>query len=623
MGAVDLCLLGVAYYSAYAIRFDGSIPASELATLRVTILPMFACKVLFLSYFGLYRGMWRYTGLVDLLNLLKASVVSTLIILTTILITHQFQGFSRAVFILDGILSFLFLAGLRVMIRLYFAHSPMQFLASDFFASRASSRDHKNLLIIGAGRTGENVLREFGESSRLKFVVVGFLDDDPNKIGKYLHGIPVLGSVDDLANIVEQKSISEIVIAVPYATSEEMRRLVKLCEDGRVKFKTVPGMGELLDGKVNIQAIRDVSFADLLGRPPVELEKETIQDYLTGKRILVTGAAGSIGSELCRQISVFEPECLILLDRSESPLYEIEIELRQSFPSLKYQAVLGAIQNETQLERVFDEYKPQVVFHAAAYKHVPMIELNPWEAVYNNVVGSRNVLRMCQKSNGGVERFVLISTDKAVRPTNVMGASKRLAEILVQSSSAVNSQTKLMAVRFGNVLGSSGSVIPLFMRQIAKGWPITVTHPEVTRYFMTIPEASQLVLQAGSIGEGGEIFVLDMGTPVKIMDMARDLIRLSGLEPDADIEIKIVGLRPGEKLYEELITEGEGITTTVHKKIMVLRKNFTDDESMGHKWDKLNQDVDKLMILADQHDARGIKLKLKEMIPEYTPTLSD
>ncbi len=619
MRGADLCLLVAAYFSAYAIRFDGDIPATELATFRSTILPMFACKFLVFWYFNLYRGMWRYTGLVDLLNVLKASVVSSLIILTTILITHQFQGFSRAVFILDGIFTFLFLAGFRVAIRLYFAHTPMQFLANDFFASRKFAADHKNILIVGAGGAGEKILREFAENARLKYTVVGFLDDDPSKIGKYIHGTPVLGSVDDVSAIALQKSISEIVIAISYAPASNMRRIIDLCKDTGVTFKTVPGMGELIDGNVSIKTIRDVSFADLLGRPPVMLEKGTIQEYLTGKTVLVTGAAGSIGSELCRQIAAFSPRRLVLLDRSESPLYELEIELEQNFPALEFIAVLGAVQNESHLEMVFEGYNPDVVFHAAAYKHVPMMELNPWEAIYNNVIGTRNLLKMCQKSDGSVARFVMISTDKAVRPTNVMGASKRLAEILTQHSSAIAPQCKQMAVRFGNVLGSSGSVIPLFMRQIEKGRPITVTDPEVTRYFMTIPEASQLVLQAGAMGTGGEVFVLDMGTPVKIIDMARDLIRLSGLEPDVDIEIRVVGLRPGEKLYEELITEGEGITSTMHEKIMVLRNSSLEEDSAQEQWFNLNEHIDQLVTLAENQDAEGIRAKLKELMPEYMP----
>jgi FlaA1/EpsC-like NDP-sugar epimerase len=497
----------------------------------------------------------------------------------------------------------------------------MQFLASDFFASR-SSGNRKNLLIIGAGRTGEKIRREFGDNSGLKYNVIGFLDDDSTKVGMYIHGTPVLGTVDELNRIVEEKAISEVIIAISNATSAEMRHIVELCEGTGLKFRTVPSIGELIDGKVSIKSIRDVSFSDLLGRPTVELTEGAIREYLTNKRILITGAAGSIGSELCRQVSQFQPQSLILLDRSESPLYEIEMELKQSFPAMRYEVVLGAIQNEDQLRGVFDEYKPQAVFHAAAYKHVPMIELNPWEAVFNNIVGTRNVLRMCQLSGEGVERFVLISTDKAVRPTNVMGASKRVAEIMTQLSSGICPQTKQMVVRFGNVIGSSGSVIPLFIKQIARGGPISVTHPDVTRYFMTIPEASQLVLQAGAMGNGGEIFILDMGNPLKIMDVAKDLIRLSGLEPGIDIEIQVVGLRPGEKLYEELIIKGEGITSTDHKKIMVLRDSLTHCDSTIEKWNELNEEVNQLMTLAKERDSRGIMIKLKEIVPEYTPSLS-
>jgi FlaA1/EpsC-like NDP-sugar epimerase len=371
-------------------------------------------------------------------------------------------------------------------------------------------------------------------------------------------------------------------------------------------------MGELIDGRVSVKAIRDVAYQDLLGREVIKLDEDRIGAYLENAKVLVTGGGGSIGSELCRQICRFNPESLILYERAESPLYEIDLELKGNFPHVRVIPILGDIRDRSQISKAFSSYRPQVVFHAAAYKHVPMMELHPWKAVRNNILGTRNVIDVCKEN--GVDRFVLVSTDKAVRPTNVMGASKRVAELVVQSQNGCDlSRTRFMTVRFGNVVGSVGSVVPLFKKQIEKGGPVTVTHPEVTRFFMTIPEACQLILQAGAMGEGGEIFILDMGTPIKIVDMARDLIRLSGFEPDVDIMIEFIGLRPGEKLYEELITEGEGIVPTSHEKILVLRGK-TCDQNL------LDGTIDELAGLAHEQEGSAIRVKLKEIVEDYSPT---
>jgi FlaA1/EpsC-like NDP-sugar epimerase len=376
-------------------------------------------------------------------------------------------------------------------------------------------------------------------------------------------------------------------------------------------------MGELIDGRVSIKILRDISYEDLLGRPPVQLDTSGIHGYLAGKTVLITGCGGSIGSELCRQVIKYQPGYLILLDASEMNLFNIQMELQSEKHFDKCEAILGQVQDENLMEDVFKKYKPQVVFHAAAYKHVPMLEKNPWEAVSNNIIGSRVAMEMSVKYH--VERFVLVSTDKAVRPSNVMGASKRVTELIMQSLQGKG--TLLMAVRFGNVIGSSGSVIPIFRRQIEKGGPVTVTHPEVNRYFMTIPESAQLILQAAAMGEGGEVFILKMGTPVKIADMARDLIRLSGKEPDVDIKIIYTGLRDGEKLYEELITEGEGILPTGHGKIMVLRSHRHDDKSdyLPAIRAKLESDIDELIKYSLLRDTKTIKKKFQEIVPEYTP----
>ncbi len=615
----DVCLFVCAYAVAYLIRFEGEIPGQHWIVFQMTLAPMVLCKMVAAHWFGLYRGMWRYTSLVDLVNVFKASVAGSLVIFSGMLFLGTSIGFSRATLLLDCLLTFLFLCGLRVGIRLYFTHTLRQLLAQDAFRSLRQERAENNLLIIGAGNEGEAILRDVQHNRSARYNVVGFLDDDPVRIGKYIHGVPVLKEITALREVVELEAVTEVLVAKPAATALEMRRIVDVCEDIGVKCRTIPSAGAVLDGKVTIQAVRDVSLEDLLGREPAQLETDRIGGYLTGKRVLVTGAGGSIGSELCRQICRFNPGHLVLLDRSESPLYDMEMELTHSSKlNVPHTPVLAGVQNEELMRTVFDRHRPQVVFHAAAYKHVPMLELQPWEAVFNNIIGTKNVLALCNEFEE-TKRFVLVSTDKAVRPTNVMGATKRIAELLTQRYDAVNNHTMHQSVRFGNVVGSAGSVVPLFKKQIEKGGPVTVTHPEVTRYFMTIPEATQLILQAGAMGEGGEIFILEMGTPVKIIDLARDLIRLSGYEPDEDIPIKVVGLRPGEKLYEELITSGEGIVPTEHQKIMVLKANDCGETGGAALYPELEDGIAKLVELSRRQDGAGIRSELQHLVPEYAP----
>jgi FlaA1/EpsC-like NDP-sugar epimerase len=427
----------------------------------------------------------------------------------------------------------------------------------------------------------------------------------------------VLGNVDKMVYIIDNEDIQEILIATPSATGDQVRHIVDACRDCSVSYKILPGMGELIDGRVSVKILRDISYEDLLGRPPVQLDVSGIRGYLDGKSVLITGCGGSIGSELCRQVIKYQPRLIILFDAGEANLFNISMEIQNEKIYYKCETVLGRIQDKQLMEDIFKKYKPQVVFHAAAYKHVPMLEKNPWEAVFNNIIGSQTAMEMSVKHH--VERFVLVSTDKAVRPTNVMGASKRVTELIMQSSQG--GETRLMAVRFGNVIGSSGSVIPVFRRQIELGGPVTVTHPDVNRYFMTIPEAAQMILQAGAMGEGGEVFVLKMGTPVRIADMARDLIRLSGKEPDVDVKIIYTGLRDGEKLYEELITEGEDILPTAHEKVMLLRSNNTPVQREISE--KLDKDINELTQLSESHDNNAIKKKLKEIVPEYKPQDND
>jgi FlaA1/EpsC-like NDP-sugar epimerase len=609
----DAAIFALAHIAAYLFRFEFSLASLYLQQIKAVLIWLVPLKLIVFFSFGLYRGMWRYTSIRDFWLIAQATVVSSLLAMVIMIYLNRFEGYSRTVFIIDGVLTFLAIGGLRMVIRSYYS-----IYASSGVVSYSLFRIHfKKVLIIGAGDAGEKILREIMENNQLHYKVIGFIDDDSVKKGRSIHGIPVIGNVDNLASFLEKEEIQEILIAMPSATGDQIRHVVEACQSCAVSYKIVPGIGELIDGRVSVKTLRDISYEDLLGRPPVQLNVTGIRNYLDGKTILITGCGGSIGSELCRQVVKYQPYSIILLDSGETNLFNIQMELQNEKYCRRCEAILGQVQNRQLMEDIFQKYKPQVVFHAAAYKHVPMLEKNPWEAVFNNIVGSRMAMEMSLKYH--VERFVLVSTDKAVRPTNVMGASKRVTELIMQSLQG--NGTKFMAVRFGNVVGSSGSVIPLFRRQIEQGGPVTVTHPEVNRYFMTIPEASQMILQAGAMGEGGEVFVLEMGTPVKIADMARDLIRLSGKEPEVDVKIIFTGLREGEKLYEELITLDEDILPTGHEKVMVLRSgnHSGDSRYLLEVREKLNKAIDDLAKDAESHDTKKIKQTLKDIVPEYTP----
>jgi FlaA1/EpsC-like NDP-sugar epimerase len=610
---LDLALLYFAYFFSYYIRFEGEIPAGHAANFERTVWFIIFFKLACFFFFRFYRGMWRYMSTLDLFNLIKATLTSSGVVVLAIFFFHRFHGFARSVFIIDAALTILFIGGARLIIRIFLTQAGPSNGRSllSFLPSQTSG--FKRLLIIGAGDAGEKMYRELRDNPNLNYHIVGFVDDDPKKLGMRIHGVPILGGVDELYRLVKKYEIGEILIAISSASGKEMRRIVERCKATAIKFKTIPGIGELIDGRVSIKAIRDVSYEDLMGRKSVRMEMDRIGNYATGEPVLITGAGGSIGSELCRQIARFDPSPLILLDCAENNLFQIETEFSRDYPEVEYIPILGNILNGTLLDKIFQAYHPRVVFHAAAFKHVPMMELNPWEAVTNNIQGTKSLLEAVQRY--GVERFVFVSTDKAVRPFNVMGASKRVGELLTQAYSKDN-HGRFMSVRFGNVIGSSGSVIPFFRKQIEKGGPVTVTHAEVTRFFMTIPEAAQLILQAGAMGEGGEIFILDMGTPIKIVDLAKDLIRLSGFEPGRDIEIQFTGLRPGEKLYEELITEGEGIVKTPHEKIFVLRGNSIQRDDLLSK-------ISDLCHLAGKEGAPKIKEKLKEIVPDYQMSLEN
>jgi FlaA1/EpsC-like NDP-sugar epimerase len=564
-------------------------------------------KLVVFGFFRQYRGWWRYVGISDLIGIAAASLISTFIIVllwfTLVLnvepIRKSLQAIAdtaQSVFMLDMFTTVLLLAGLRMVIRLYY---------EEF---RTVEGGHiKRFLIVGAGNTGEALLREIHRMSIAQYEVVGFIDDAAIKQGISIHGISVLGTVEQLPNICRERNIEEIAIAMPSATPQQMRRVVQVCQGAKVRFRTVPSLTDIASGKFRVSQIRDVDINDLLGREAVQLELNLIEAFLKDKTILVTGAGGSIGSEMCRQVCIFRPKLLLLVEQAENPLFHIERELNRHFPEINLKAIICDITDKTRVEEIFEKYKPQVVIHAAAHKHVPLMELNPGEALKNNIMGTRTVADASDKY--GTANFVMISTDKAVNPTSIMGSSKRIAEMYIQDLNKT-SKTHFVTVRFGNVLDSNGSVVPIFRQQIAQGGPVTVTHPEMKRYFMTIPEASQLVLQAATMGQGGEIFVLDMGEPVKIVDLAKELITLSGFVPGQDIEIVFTGPRPGEKLFEELSITGEDMLPTRHPKIGIW-KNIPKDR------DKLLAGINDLVIIAQTQDHAKIAQKLKELVPTY------
>ena len=556
-------------------------------------------------YFGLYRGIWRFASIPDLVRILKAVTAGVVIAAAASFILTRLQGVPRSVFILDGILLVLLLGGPRFIYRLFKDHSLYQWIQD---RSLTANRERKNALIVGAGKAGETLARDLLRDSTSSYLPVVFADDDRAKIGKEIHGIPVAGSCYQIPQITAKHAIDLIIIALPSATSRQIRRIVEICETTGLPFRILPQMQDLVSGKASLKDLRDVSIEDLLGREPVELDWRAITEATRGKTVLVTGGGGSIGAELCRQLARFKPALLIILDRSEFNLYSIDIELRQNMPDLSLTSLLVDVNDAMQMEKILRAHAPSVIYHAAAYKHVPILEDQARAAVVNNVLGTRVMARLAEKS--GCESFVMVSTDKAVNPANVMGASKRVAEMYCQGMNT-GSKTRFITVRFGNVLGSSGSVIPLFQQQISQGGPVTVTHPEISRYFMTIPEACQLILQAGVIGRGGEIFVLDMGEPVKISYLAEQLIRLSGKIPAEDIEIVYTGLRPGEKLYEELFHDAEKLAETSHPKILLAQCRVMDRDALEKSFDAMQQACDK-------GDDTALRNMLAELVPEHT-----
>jgi FlaA1/EpsC-like NDP-sugar epimerase len=573
------------------------------------LVPFIVIKLTFFGLFKQYRGWWRYVGISDLIGITAASLVSTVVIVVLWFILlntasvrrswyfENIAAISQGVFMADLFATVLFLAGLRMAIRLY--HEEFRTVEGGRL---------KRFIIVGAGNAGEALLREIHRMSPAAYDVIGFIDDDQVRQGLSIHGIPVLGTVDQLPKICKERNIEEIAIAMPSATHQQLRRVIQICEGTKIRFRTVPSLIDIASGKFSVSQIRDVDISDLLGREAVQLDLDLIAAFLTGKAVLVTGAGGSIGSEMCRQICNFKPKLLLLVEQAENPLFYIEGELRKHFPNTALEGLICDITDKARVDQIFEKYRPQVVIHAAAHKHVPLMESNPGEAVKNNVVGTRVVADAADRY--GTSNFVMISTDKAVNPTSVMGSSKRIAEMYIQDLNRT-SHTDFVTVRFGNVLASEGSVVPIFKKQIAEGGPVTITHPEMKRYFMTIPEASQLVLQAAAMGKGGEIFVLDMGEPVRIVDLARELITLSGFRPGEDIEMVYTGPRAGEKLFEELSIDGENMQPTRHPKIVIWKNIPMDTQG-------LLAGINELLEVVRTQDHHLVLDKIAQLVPEYT-----
>lgn len=576
--------------------------------LRLFWLPVIL-KLIVFGGLGLYQSFWRYVGIRDAVAVLKAATWGSCLFIVVVFaakIASRYMGgpplfdqFPESTFILDWLITIAIIVGSRAAVRLYLEERRME-------ATGGAVR----CLILGAGDTAETLLREIQRMPEERYRVVGLLDDDPLHRKARIHDVPVLGRVDDARRIADENNVAELLIAMPRATQKELRRIVEMCQGTNLRFSRMPAVADLIGGRVTVSQIREVEIKDLLGREQVQLDTAAIASFLHEKRVVITGAGGSIGAEICRQVVQYRPSRLILIEQAENNLFQIDAELRASAPDIDRVCCIADICDAARIASIFDAERPHAVFHAAAHKHVPMMECNVGEAVKNNVLGTLTVARAADRV--GVQRFVMISTDKAVNPTSVMGCTKRVAELGLQHLGR-RSRTQFVCVRFGNVLGSSGSVVPIFREQIARGGPVTVTHPEMTRYFMTIPEATQLVLQAGAMGSGGEVFVLDMGEPVKILDLAREMITLSGFRPGEDIEIAFTGIRPGEKLYEELSVSGENMSPTRHEKIWVWRQRAED-------WDRVAEQIRGLVDAADGECADKLRARLLDLVPEYALT---
>ena len=602
----DLMVVWVAGVLALLLRFDLSfskIPDNFLENMQaVLLLNMFATVIIF-TVNRLYSSLWAYAGVVEMQRIILAVFETTIVeVLISMIKEKNGEGYflPRTYHFLYFFILLLLSAGIRFLYRTV----RMQITSRVNSANVQTSR----VMLIGAGETGHMVIRDVLSSASVMKELCCIIDDDKNKVGSYINGIKVVGDRYSIPENAEKFKINEIIIAIPSASRKELSELINICTSTGCKLKITPSVTEIMEGHISATLLRDVSVEDLLGREPVNVELDLVMGYVSGKTVLVTGGGGSIGSELCRQIAGHKPKQLIIVDIYENNAYDIELELRHNFPELNLVVLIASVRNLDRLDSIFDTYRPNLVYHAAAHKHVPLMENSPNEAIKNNVLGTYNTVKTADKY--GVERFVLISTDKAVNPTNVMGASKRICEMIIQTFGH-HSKTEFVAVRFGNVLGSNGSVIPLFKKQIENGGPVTVTHPDIIRYFMTIPEAVSLVLQAGAYAKGGEIFILEMGEPVKILDLAKNIIRLSGFVPDRDIKIEFSGLRPGEKLYEELLMEEEGLRDTDNKLIHIGRAIEMDE-------DKFKSELEEIIELAfTEPSGEKIREAIRKIVPTY------
>lgn len=597
--AIDAFLINFAVIFALFVRFEGHFNDQFIhyfnrymsAFIIITVI-----KLLVFYYFKLYGSIWRYASIAELMRVVGASIAGNALMISILFLMGL--NLPRSVYLIVLLLDMAFIGGIRLGLRS---------INHYFHSEKTDKKTQKRIMIVGGGDAGAMVIKELRNHQSLLSKPVVIVDDDKRKHGQSVNGIPIAGGRDRIPDIAEKYRIDEIIIAIPSATKKDISDIVNICKETGAKLKILPGIYELIDEVVTINSIREVQIEDLLGRDEIKTDMDAVSGYLRDKVVMVTGGGGSIGSELCRQIAIQKPKRLIILDIYENSAYSIQNELKKKHKDLDLMVYIGSIRDKQRVNELLDKERPNVIFHAAAHKHVPLMEDSPKEAIKNNVFGTWNLASAASKNK--VSKFVMISTDKAVNPTNIMGASKRLCEMLIQAINKV-SETEFVAVRFGNVLGSNGSVIPLFKKQIAEGGPVTVTHEEVIRYFMTIPEAVQLVMQAGAMAEGGEIFILDMGKPVKILDLAEDLIRLSGYEPYTEIPIKIIGLRPGEKLFEELLLDEEGILATKHDKIFVAKPLEID-------FGKLETDLEELYQVIWNGSDTAVKAFVQELVPNY------
>ncbi len=593
---LDIVSINIALILAALVFYEGAVPAIYRDALMHISLGFTIITISVLYLFRLYKSLWQYASIDELIMIVTACIIATF----GCYIYFTIKGFHihTSIYVIYCFLIMAFTGSSRISYRIF------RRFRLNFFNN--GLKEYKRVMVIGAGEAGLMVIKELRRHPEMGLKPVAIIDDDKTKHNSKLMGVYIYGGRDYIQKVAEEKSIDEIIVAIPSAPKVELKAVLNECKKTRCKLKTLPGVYELIEGVVSIQQIRAGQIEDLLGREPVKMDLDEVSQYIQDEVILVTGGGGSIGSELCRQIAQFHPKELIILDAYENNAYNLQQELKRNYPELNQTVIIASVRDKSRMDVIFEQYRPKVVFHAAAYKHVPLMELNPTEAIKNNIFGTQNVAECADKY--GTKKFVLISTDKAVNPTNIMGATKRVAEMIIQAM-ARGSKTEFVAVRFGNVLGSNGSVIPLFKDQIASGGPVTVTHPKVNRFFMTIPEAVQLVIQAGALASGGEIFVLDMGEPVKIVDLAEDLIRLSGLEPNIDIDIQFTGLRPGEKLYEELLMDEEGLTATKYEKIFIAKPTFLD-------LNELKDELMRLKFVLAGSDENLIKL-MEDLVPTY------